>query len=154
MSGDERPMTGSSNPDATVFVVSGASLASAACREELEYAGSLNKRVIPVCIEEPAPGTEIQPALEALAWIMTRPVDDFEAGLDRLVRALDTDLTLARTHTRMLVRARAWEDGARDDDPLLRGEELVSATELARARCRRWWAAANRAAAGVHRGLA
>jgi TIR domain len=115
--------------DAFVFVLSRHSLASEACRGELEHAVSLNKRVIAICVEESAKAVAKPEILDELSWIMIRPEDDFEAGIDRLVHALDTDLEVARTHTRILVRANAWELAGRRASPLLRGEELVDAEE-------------------------
>lgn len=115
--------------DAFVFVLSASSLASTPCREELRVAESSNKRLVPVCIEEPDAAAEVPAALRALSWIMLRPPDDFEAGVDLLVRALDTDIEVVRQHTRILVRARAWALADRRASPLLRGEELRAAED-------------------------
>jgi len=60
---------------------------------------------------------------------MMRPGDDFEGGLDRIVRALDTDLDAVREQTRIFVRARAWELAGRRASPLLRGDELRAAED-------------------------
>ncbi len=97
--------------DAFVFVLSLASLSSSACLEELEYAVSVNKRLIAVCVEEAATDAGKPAAVDELSWIMMRPGDDFDLGIERLVHALDTDLDLVHEHTQVLVRARAW--GAR-----------------------------------------
>jgi len=113
--------------DAFLFVVSTHSLVSDACLAELDYAQSLNKRLIPVCVDEDAVEMEKPDALAELSWIMMRPEDDLGQGLDRIERRLDTDLEVARTHTRILVRAKAWEQADRRSSPLLRGEELRDA---------------------------
>jgi WD40 repeat protein len=115
--------------DALIFVISPASLASDACLGELDHGAALNKRVIAVCIDEAAADLDKPELLDELSWIMMRPSDDFEAGVDRVVRALDTDLDAVRTHTRILVRARAWELAGRRASPLLRGEELAAGEE-------------------------
>ena len=115
--------------DAFVFVLSRHSLASTACVGELEHAVSLNKRVIAICVEASAKDVAKPEILDELSWIMMRPEDDFGTGIDRLVHALDTDLEVARTHTRILVRAKAWELAGRRASPLLRGEDLVDAEE-------------------------
>ena len=113
--------------DAILFVVSTHSLASTPCLGELSYAQSLNKRLIPVCVDEDAVSMDKPDALAELDWTMLRPGDDFAQGVERIVRALDTDLDVARAHTRILVRARAWEQADRRTSPLLRGEELRAA---------------------------
>ncbi|HVS28919.1 MAG TPA: TIR domain-containing protein, partial [Solirubrobacteraceae bacterium] len=115
--------------EAVLFVLSVDSLASKVCAEELEHAVSLNKRLIPVCIEEPPDHAEIPSYLRELSWIMMRPGDDFEAGVEEILRALDTDLEVARAHTRILVRAKAWELAERRTSPLLRGDELRAAED-------------------------
>ena len=113
--------------DAFLFVVSTDSLVSVPCLGELAHALSINKRLIPVCVDEDATSMDKPDGLAELDWTMLRPGDDFEQGVDRVVRALDTDLELARAHTRILVRARAWEQADRRTSPLLRGEELRAA---------------------------
>lgn len=115
--------------DAFLFVLSRPSVASRACLEELDYAVSVNKRVIAVCIEQAVADVEKPQALDELSWIMMRPEDDFELGVERVVHALDTDLELVRAHTQILVRARAWDLANRRSSPLLRGEELRTAEE-------------------------
>ena len=107
--------------DAFVFVISDRSLASEPCLGELDHAVSVNKRVIAICIEESAKDIAKPEILSELSWIMMRPEDDFGEGIDHLVHALDTDLEVARMHTRILVRAKAWELAERRASPLLRG---------------------------------
>src|SRR5947209_14851139 len=50
--------------DAFVFVLSRASLGSRACLEELDYAISLNKRLIAICVDEAVADTEKPAALD------------------------------------------------------------------------------------------
>jgi WD40 repeat protein len=115
--------------DSFVFVLSPASLASAACLEELDHGVSLNKRVIAICVDEAAAELDKPAAIDELSWIMMRSQDDFERGIEQLTRALDVDLETVRQHTRILVRARAWELADRRSSPLLRGEELAAAED-------------------------
>ena len=110
--------------DALLFVISADSLRSEPCLGELHHATAVNKRIIPVCVDEAAADIDKPAALEELSWIMMRPGDDFDAGADRVVHALRTDLEVVRTHTRILVRARAWDLAGRRSSPLLRGDEL------------------------------
>ena len=115
--------------DAFVFAISAHSLASDACLGELAHAEALNKKVIAICLQQSATDLAKPQILDELSWIMMRPEDDFDASVERLVHALETDLDVVRTHTRILVRARAWETAGRRVSPLLRGEELVAAEE-------------------------
>ena len=52
---------------------------------------------------------------------------DFDAGVERLVQALDTDLDWDRGHTHWLVKAIEWDESGRDRSFLLRGSELTAA---------------------------
>lgn len=123
-------LDGIDRSDAFVFVLSPWSLGSAPCQGELGHAISVNKRLLPVCVGDPSTDADVPESLRPLSWVMLRPgVDDFDAGVDALIRALDTDLEIIREHTRILVRARAWELGQRRTSPLLRGEELRAAEE-------------------------
>jgi WD40 repeat protein len=125
-------LDGIDRSDGFVFVLSPSSLASRPCRDELARAVAGNKRLLPVCVSDPpdppVAGQEVPEPLRPLSWIMLRPeIDDFDAGVDALIRALDTDIEVVREHTRILVRAKAWELAQRRTSPLLRGEELRAA---------------------------
>jgi WD40 repeat protein len=115
--------------DAFVFVLSANALGSVACRNELAYAAAANKRLIPICIEEPSEGAVVPDAIRDLSWIMMRSGDSFDHGIEQLVRALDTDIEVVRLHTRLLVRARAWDAAGRHASPLVRREELRQAED-------------------------
>jgi WD40 repeat protein len=60
-------------------------------------------------------------------WIPVDGGDPFEAGVDRVVAALDTDLEWERQHTRMTVKALEWDGSGRDKSFLLRGGDLQAA---------------------------
>lgn len=124
------------NTEAFVFVVSPDSMSSTVCGSEVSHASQQGKRLIPVVFRDPVSGTvpEVLGPISALNWIFLRPTDDFDAGIALLVRALETDIDLVRTHTRVLTRAKAWELSGHRASPLLRGEELHQAEAwLARA---------------------
>ncbi|KQP23365.1 TIR domain-containing protein [Pseudorhodoferax sp. Leaf267] len=111
-----------------VFVVSPDSAASEVCALEVAHAAAQNKRLVPVvCVDTPP--RALPDAIARLNWIFLREHDDFEAGLALLQSALDTDLDAARTHARLLVRAREWEARERDASLLLRGSDLRSAEQ-------------------------
>jgi WD40 repeat protein len=115
--------------DAVVFVISPDSLASDVCRQELGRAIEVNKRLIPL-VARGVPAGSAPSELAELNWIFAREgKDDFELAADAVIRALETDIDLVRTHTLVLTRAHAWELGGRRASPLLRGEELRRAEE-------------------------
>ena len=62
--------------------------------------------------------------LPRLNWLFFRDEDDFEGAFKNFLTALTTDLDHVRAHTRLLTRARDWEDKGRDRSLLLRGREL------------------------------
>jgi hypothetical protein len=112
--------------DAFVFVISPDSLSSGACREEIAHAASVNKRLVPVVHRE-ADGVPVPEPLSALNWIFLRDDEEFEAGIDALLRALETDLDWVADHTRLLTRAREWEQRGHPASLLLRGDDLREA---------------------------
>jgi WD40 repeat protein len=120
---------GIARSEAFVFVLSEASARSGPCAGELAHAVAVNKRLLPVCIQEPSDGTLVPAQIRDLSWVMMRPGDPFDAGIDALIRGLDTDIEVVREHTRLLIRARAWELGNRRSSPLLRGAELRAAED-------------------------
>ena len=112
--------------DAFLFVMSQNSIASAICRKDLEHATGRNKRLVPIMRHE----WEDQPVPEALArinWIFLREGDDFAAGVDTLIEALDTDLEHVKLHTRYLQRAVDWERKGTGKSYALRGQDLIAA---------------------------
>jgi WD40 repeat protein len=122
--------------DAVLVVLSPDWLDSEVCRAEAEHAASVNKRLIPVVARDiEARRVDVPAAIASLNWVFAREgEDDFETAVAAIVRALDTDLELVRTHTLVLTRARAWEIASRRKSPLLRGAELGQAEAwLARA---------------------
>lgn len=113
--------------DAFCFVLSPAALASDYCRTELEFAVERNKRMIPIAhrrlVEAPP-----EP-LGSHSWIPQEGLfeDDFDASLDELVAALETDVEWVRGHTRWGQRAASWQQRGQDHGALLRGQELRDA---------------------------
>lgn len=109
--------------DTFVFVLSADSIGSKVCRQEIDAAIEHNKRLVPVLLQDVEPN-RVHPELARLNWILLRPEDDFEAGFQQLLAALDQDLDYVRTHTRLLVRALEWDRHGRDTSYLLRGADL------------------------------
>ena len=111
---------------ALIFVISRASVVSEACGQELDDAVALNKLVIPVVYRDDYDGS-LPSALADSEWVFLRDGDDFSAGMDRLVEALETDLQWRDQHTRLAGRAREWVDSGRNASYLLRGADLRGA---------------------------
>ena len=111
--------------DAFVFVISPDSVRSEFCEQEVGHAVELNKRVVPLALRE-VPDQDIPDEIRVRNWI---PVGDrdFESGVDRLVKAIETDLDWERQHTRLTVKALEWDQADRDRSFLLRGSELAAA---------------------------
>ena len=112
--------------DAFLFVITPASVQSAYCENEVEYARDLNKRIVPV-LREPVPDSELHAEIRDRNWIPFTDDAEFDTGLARLLNALDTDLDAVKAHTRWLLKALEWDAEGRDKSFLLRGSELKAA---------------------------
>lgn len=111
---------------AVIVVISPQSLHSDECGKEITQALDRGKRILPVVHGDPE-GAPVPDALGRREWIFLRPDDDFEAGIQKLLTALDRDPKWVRTHTRLLNRAEEWERGKRDESLTLRGSDLHDA---------------------------
>ncbi len=110
------------------YVISPGAIASEHCRRELDHAREANKRIVPIAHLE-VPDAEIPASVAQLNWIPQQGVfeDDFDAALDELIEALETDAEALRSHTRWQQRAEAWRDGGRARGLLATGAELREA---------------------------
>ncbi|WP_260295953.1 toll/interleukin-1 receptor domain-containing protein [Sedimenticola hydrogenitrophicus] len=127
--------TGIRTADAFVFMLSPTALASTVCRQELDIAVNLNKRLVPVVVKDVSPA-QVPEELAKLNWIFLRDGDDATAGLAALTTALDTDLDWLQRHTALMSPALAWQDAGHERSRLLKGQALKQAemwlTESAR----------------------
>ncbi len=114
--------------DAFVFVISPDSVRSTFCEEEIEHAAELNKRIVPLSLR-PVDDGEMPGAVRFRNWIPASSDGDFDATIDRLLTALDTDLDWDRQHSRLTVKALEWEESGRDRSFLLRGADLAAAEQ-------------------------
>ncbi|NER00246.1 MAG: TIR domain-containing protein, partial [Cyanothece sp. SIO2G6] len=113
--------------DNFVFILSPAAIKSPHCKDEVDYATSLNKRCTTILCREVDP-SQIHPALAKIQWIdFTQNDADFSTNFNQLVRTLDTDRDHVQSHTKCSQRALTWEENGRSDDLLLRGAELAIA---------------------------
>jgi len=77
---------------AFVFVLSPDSLISDQCGQELRQAITANKRLVPVVYRDVDPA-DVPDQLNRPNWIRLTDDDGYDAQLERLVKALETDLT-------------------------------------------------------------
>ncbi|MBI5670235.1 MAG: TIR domain-containing protein [Chloroflexi bacterium] len=116
--------------NAFVFVISPDSIRSDICRQEIEHAVANNKRIIPLLrreVTDPADRKAMHPAISTHNWIFFREGDNFDTAFQALINALNTDLSYVRQHTRLLVRAREWENNGNNPSFLLGGDNLRDA---------------------------
>ncbi|NEP58888.1 MAG: TIR domain-containing protein, partial [Symploca sp. SIO2G7] len=113
--------------DNFLFILSPRSVNSPYCKDEVEYAASLNKRFVTVlhCEVNPA---DLHPELAKVQWIDFNQ-KDFNANFNELVRTLDIDREYVRSHTKWLQRAIEWEQENKNKDLLLRGSEFAVAQD-------------------------
>jgi WD40 repeat protein len=118
--------------DTIIFVISPSSIGSPDCRDEVDYAEKLKKRLIPIVARDTG-GLEIPVALARVNWIFFTANDRagatgvFESSADELIVALQDNIVWIREHTRLLTLAGRWEMKGRPADLLLRGSDLSAA---------------------------
>jgi hypothetical protein len=118
--------------EAIVFVVSSSSVASRICDEEIAFARSLGKRVVPVLCET-LDLNKLPPRLAALN-IKISFVGEFDRPFQQLAAALETDVTWHREAARIASLAHRWVTKGKPTDQLVRGEELTHAQNWAAGR--------------------
>ncbi|NER22976.1 MAG: TIR domain-containing protein [Symploca sp. SIO1C2] len=112
--------------DNFIFLLSPDSLVSKYCQYELNYALSLNKRIIPVLIQETDP-KEIPKALRSLQYIDftdNSNEENYYQNESQLLKILRQDEEYHQQHKMLLVKALRWERQQRNSSILLRGYNL------------------------------
>ncbi|MBD2460597.1 TIR domain-containing protein [Oscillatoria sp. FACHB-1407] len=112
--------------DNVVYLLSSAAIQSRWCQHELDYALSLNKRIIPVLLEAVAPH-QIPTSLRNLQYIdLTDNVQatDYQQDESQLLRILRQDAAYHETHKLLLTKALKWERQQQNPTLLLRGYNL------------------------------
>ena len=112
--------------DGLIFVISPDSTTSRYCAEELRHATAMHKRIVPV-LRELVADDDLPLEVRDRSWIPFTESDEYAGSLDRVVRALDTDLEARKEHTTWLVKAVEWDAKGRSRSLLLRGSELKAA---------------------------
>jgi WD40 repeat protein len=101
-------------------------VASGYCEQEVSYASSLAKRIVPV-LRDAVPDVDLPEEIRTRNWIPFSKGDDYDASVGRVVQALDTDLEARKYHTRLLVKAIEWEHEGQARGLLVRGAQLKAA---------------------------
>jgi WD40 repeat protein len=114
--------------DIYLFLVSPDSVKSRVCGQEIDSAVKNGKRIIPVVVRD-SNWDETPPQLRHLNYIFIRESDDFEAAVNRLITAIQTDYEWAATHRRLQVKALDWERNNKDSGFLLRRLDLLDAEQ-------------------------
>ncbi len=110
--------------DTFVFIISPDSVESQVCGQELDHAVEKNKRIMPVVYRDTK---DVPPSLSHLNWIFCRESDDYEASVQALIEAMNTDLDWVKAHTRLTQRTVEWEKYEKHESYLLRGIDLEDA---------------------------
>jgi CHASE2 domain-containing sensor protein len=109
-----------------LFIISPNSISSNYCATEVEYAIKLNKRIVTV-LYLPVDVSRLHPSLAKVQWIdFGQHGGDFLSNFGELTRTLDADPDYVKNHTRLLLKAKEWEQQKRDDSFLLRGKDLAA----------------------------
>ncbi|MBW4522415.1 MAG: TIR domain-containing protein [Scytolyngbya sp. HA4215-MV1] len=115
--------------DNIVYLLSPASLQSLYCRQEIEYALSLHKRIIPLLVKT-TDLEQVPSALRDLQYIdLTDNVMevDYQQDESQLIRILRQDAAYYEEHKMLLTKALKWERQHRNPSILLRGYNLQHA---------------------------
>jgi WD40 repeat protein len=126
---EEAIKRGIEQADNVVYLLSPDSVKSYFARQELEYALSLNKRIVPVLVREIS-SESIPNALRDLQYIdLTNNVreEDYHLDESQLLRILRQDEAYYNEHKVLLTKALKWKRQHENPSILLRGYNLQSA---------------------------
>ncbi|MDW7695829.1 TIR domain-containing protein [Flammeovirgaceae bacterium SG7u.111] len=126
--------------DNVIFVISKRSVVSEICLEDLCYATSLGKRIIPIICEN-VDKEHLPKELSNLnsidltdndpnkVKIAKKDKSDFDRDMDELMIQLEDDREYFHKHKQLLVQALKWERMGESDSFLLRGTNLLQSQE-------------------------
>lgn len=120
---------GIESADNFIFLLSPHSAQSKVCFKEIDYAVKLGKRIIPILRTDISQDDikQLHSAVNRHNWLPLRDSDDFVIGIETLLVTIKTDLAHARVHTRLITRARDWEDKNYSQSRILTSGELKDA---------------------------
>ncbi len=105
-----------------IYIISPNSVDSESCQAEIDYALSLNKKIIPVSYI-PVHQSDMPVGMAGIPIIECTSENNFQTAFGAIVRLIDTDSEYLKSHTKWLKEAMAWEKSERSSDLLLRGSE-------------------------------
>lgn len=112
--------------DTVIHLLSPAALQSQYCQQEVDYAVSLHKRIIPILIK-PTDEAQVHPALRGLQYIdLTDNLDEvtYQQDESQLLRILQQDAAYHEEHKILLAKALKWQRQHQNPSLLLRGYNL------------------------------
>jgi WD40 repeat protein len=117
--------------DNIVYLISPAAVQSEFCQQEMAYAVSLNKRIVPILVATVEP-SQIPAALRNLQYIdLTNNIleTDYQQDESQLIRVLHENAAYHEAHKILLAKALKWERQSRNPSILLRGYNLRHAED-------------------------
>ena len=123
---DEAIQKGIEGADTLVYFLSKSAVDSDYCQQELTYARSLHKRIVPLqldAVEAASIPTELQ-GLQHIALPPISNTDRFLAQSNLFLKELDRDAYYHRQHKELLVKALKWQQQSQNPSVLLRGHNL------------------------------
>ncbi len=115
--------------DNFLFILSPNAVQSPYCNDEVEYAVKLNRRIVTV-LYRPVATADLHPELAKVQWLdFSQHNEEFNHQFNRLIRTLETDREHVHSHTKWSQRALEWDQKGREEDLLLRGNELAIAQD-------------------------
>lgn len=113
--------------DGLVLVISPASQGSVECRDEIERALEMGKRLLPVLHRDCSDDTAWPEPVRAPQWLVLRDAASEPEPVERLVDAALTDVHRVRLHTVLLQRAADWHAHGQEPSLLLGRRALADA---------------------------
>ncbi len=112
--------------DPMVFVLSPDSTQSPACKQQIETAGTMSKRVLPV-VAKPLGNIATPVKLTAFNHVRFDRGRSFTESLRELSNILLKNIEWIREHTRLLLLARSWDEAGRPENNLLNIADIAAA---------------------------
>ena len=112
--------------DTIVYLISPDAIASHYCQQEVNFALSLNKRIIPLLVKE-IDVEQLQPELRSLQYIDlsdNQVEQDYQQDESQLIRILRQEAAYYQAHKILLTKALKWKRQNANPTVLLRGYNL------------------------------
>ncbi len=111
-----------------IVILSGHLLGNRNCLKQIQYAQTINKRMVGVVDDVVEAGVTLPAGLGRSPIVSFQNHEaDFSSNFGELYRILESDAAYVDQHTRLLLRAMEWDKSGRDDSLLLRRKALEQA---------------------------